>query len=161
MRGSSSFTVRVLIAGVLILFGVAACGTASKGGNGVTLPTGTPSAAQSVLKDAKTPAQAAQAQLTADGYTLVRHLPEFGKVAFGINLTATNRYEGVAIVNNAQDAAAAVKYYDQHPQTGVTVTSKTTGSTHLVIIRFDTLKHGEAAVKALSHDAHISAKNAA
>lgn len=154
---------RWILAVAALVAGVAACGVASSGSgsqgsstSGNSLPT----SASSAAAQAMAPAAAANAEITSAGYKVVPHVPEFGKGAVGVNLTATYRYMGALIVTNAQDAQAAVAYYNKHPQTGVTVTVVTTTSgVALLVVKAESLKDAKAAADALSKDLRATAKS--
>lgn len=105
------------------------------------------------------PAAAANAEITSAGYKVVPHVPEFGKGAVGINLTASYRYMGALIMKDAKAAQDATSYFDKHPQTGVTVTTVTTsGGTVLLVIKAKTFDDAKAAADALAKDLHATAK---
>lgn len=153
MRGSSSTGLRAAIAAGLLALGLAACGTSGLGHH----PSST-----TVSQDANAPATAANAEITSAGYTVVKHVPEFGEGAIGINLTAKAHYMGALIMKDAKAAQDATSYFDKHPQTGVTVTTVTTSShVVLLVIKADSLKDAKAAADALAKDLRASAKSSA
>lgn len=147
--------VRTVTAALLVAL-LAGCG-ASASGSGSSAPG--PLSTSSVAAKAMTPDQVANAQLKAAGYTTSKLVPEFGKYAVGINLTAHMRYMVVVTVKNAQDATVVKNYYDQHKQTGVTVTSGSSNGVNFLIFMIDTVKDGKAALEQLGKALHATAKS--
>lgn len=147
---------RTLVGAAAVLaLALTGCGTSATG-SGSSAPG--PLSTSSVAAKAMTPDQVANAQLKAAGYTTSKLVPEFGKYAVGINLTASMRYMVVVTVKNAQDATAVQNYYKQHPQSGVTVTAGSSNGTSFLIFKIDKVKDGEAALKELAAALKATAK---
>lgn len=146
---------RTVAAALLVAFLATACSTAASS-SGTSAPG--PLSTSSVAAKAMTPDQVANAQLKAAGYTTSKDVPEFGKYAVGINLTASMRYMVVVTVKNAQDATDVQNYYKQHPQSGVTVTAGSSNGTSFLVFKIDKVKDGEAALKELTAALKATAK---